>query len=101
LIVLARAGSSAFANDSDAILLAQLTANHPVTFETFAAAPDETAVILYTSGTTGHPKGAELTHLNMVMNAMVSAELCESSHDENREHHTVVTMKQIRGTAQT
>ncbi len=33
-------------------------------------APDDTAVILYTSGTTGQPKGAELTHLNLLMNAV-------------------------------
>ena len=31
------------------------------------------AVVLYTSGTTGKPKGAVLTHSNMVMNATVSA----------------------------
>jgi long-chain acyl-CoA synthetase len=32
----------------------------------------DTAVILYTSGTTGHPKGAELTHGNLLSNTAVS-----------------------------
>jgi long-chain acyl-CoA synthetase len=34
---------------------------------------NDTAVILYTSGTTGTPKGAELTHANMRRNAAVTA----------------------------
>jgi long-chain acyl-CoA synthetase len=33
----------------------------------------DTAVILYTSGTTGRPKGAELTHANLTRNAEVTA----------------------------
>jgi long-chain acyl-CoA synthetase len=36
---------------------------------------DDTAVILYTSGTTGKPKGAELTHANLGLNARVAIDL--------------------------
>jgi long-chain acyl-CoA synthetase len=43
---------------------APLAALHPTS-------PDDTAVILYTSGTTGKPKGAELTHSNLFVNCAV------------------------------
>ncbi|HEY7951111.1 MAG TPA: long-chain fatty acid--CoA ligase [Solirubrobacterales bacterium] len=45
-------------------------------------AEDDTAVILYTSGTTGKPKGAELTHVNLHRNAEISSRTtCEVGPD--------------------
>ncbi len=51
-------------------------------FDSVETSPDDTSVILYTSGTTGFPKGAELSHSNMVMNAMGSRDLCTLTHDD-------------------
>ncbi|MGP9813458.1 class I adenylate-forming enzyme family protein [Rhodopseudomonas sp. NSM] len=43
---------------------------------------DDTAVILYTSGTTGKPKGAELTHLSILHSAYAFARALElTEHD--------------------
>jgi long-chain acyl-CoA synthetase len=48
---------------------AEFIQNQSTEFESVDTSSDDTAVILYTSGTTGQPKGAELTHLNMILNA--------------------------------
>ncbi|MEA2390508.1 MAG: long-chain acyl-CoA synthetase [Solirubrobacteraceae bacterium] len=43
---------------------------------------EDTAVILYTSGTTGKPKGAELTHANLYANSEVSTKLAQVGDDD-------------------
>ena len=45
------------------------------TFTDHVAAPDELAAILYTSGTTGRPKGAMLSQRNLASNSATLAEL--------------------------
>ena len=43
--------------------------------------PSDAAVVLYTSGTTGTPKGAMLTHQNLTDNATISLELFDLGPD--------------------
>ncbi|WP_406402421.1 long-chain-fatty-acid--CoA ligase [Streptomyces uncialis] len=62
--------------------LADLTAGTPDGFDTVPTRETDTAVVLYTSGTTGSPKGAELTHSNMVQNALLANRLFGSTPDD-------------------
>ncbi len=64
--------------------IGQLAEADPVA-ELTPTAPQDTAVILYTSGTTGKPKGAELTHSNLLLNcALVVPKLLPRGLDEYR-----------------
>lgn len=83
--------------------LTQITADKAEIFQTVPVKPEDTAVILYTSGTTGQPKGAELTHLNMMMNAMIVHELHAPFKDygENARNATLITLPLFHSTGQT
>ena len=72
------------------------------TFESPRREPGDTAVILYTSGTTGRAKGAELTHGNMVSNAVTTHDMLTPAFDGGTgQQVTLVTLPLFHSTAQT
>jgi long-chain acyl-CoA synthetase len=82
--------------------IGQLMHGHQPRFDARRRRPDDTAVILYTSGTTGHPKGAELTHFNMLLNAISSRDMMLPMAKGGLEQDVeLITLPLFHSTAQT
>jgi long-chain acyl-CoA synthetase len=62
---------------AQAVEAAELAGGEPA--EPVSVAPDDVAVVLYTSGTTGRPKRAELTHGGLRLSAEATADACPRS----------------------
>jgi len=101
-LVIATADPGAPTSISPALTLGQIMHPHSGRFETCARRPDDTAVILYTSGTTGQAKGAELTHDNMVGNAVASCDMFRPAMAGGlAQDATLITLPLFHSTAQT
>ena len=57
---------------------------------------DDDAVILYTSGTTGQPKGAELTHAGLVRNAELTAQTLLKNNPRRRDDGLPAAVPRLR-----
>lgn len=62
--------------------LGDILTGQSAAFDTVQCSPTDTAMILYTSGTTGFPKGAELTQSNVIMNLKICSEMFQLAHDD-------------------
>ena len=101
-LVIMTADPAAPAPVSGAVTLGQLMHGQPGVFDSRRRRPSDTAVMLYTSGTTGHPKGAELTHENMLLNAVASHDMLAPAGKRGFEQDvSLVTLPLFHSTAQT
>ena len=64
-------------NNNNVCEFSSLIKNSKEYFDTIQCSSEDTAIILYTSGTTGKPKGAELTHSNVLLNSFIGKDLAQ------------------------
>jgi acyl-CoA synthetase (AMP-forming)/AMP-acid ligase II len=64
-------------DDDDRLSTFGRLADHPPLTEAAEVGEEDTAMILYTSGTTGRPKGAMLAHCNIIHSSMIFASSME------------------------
>jgi long-chain acyl-CoA synthetase len=83
--------------------LTQLTFDKPETFEIYPTRPEDTCAILYTSGTTGQAKGAELTHLNLMSNVTTTWQTHQPMLDftDGEQKTCLITLPLFHTTGQT
>ena len=83
--------------------LTQITFDKSEKFDIFPTRPEDTCSILYTSGTTGQPKGAELTHFNIYCNSASSfnAHLPMIDFTQNEQMTCLITLPLFHTTGQT
>lgn len=83
--------------------LTQIAFDSSEEFETYPTRPEDTCAILYTSGTTGQPKGAELTHFNLWSNSVT----CWNTHlpvldfTDGKQKTVLITLPLFHTTGQT
>ena len=79
---LAEAGSDAFEINTREQFLARVSRGDATPPEGWSMDPDEVAVLLFTSGTTGQPKAAVLRHKHLVSYILSSVEFASADPDE-------------------
>jgi long-chain acyl-CoA synthetase len=81
--------------------LTEICKNQSEKFETYPTNPFDTAAILYTSGTTGTPKGAELSHLNLFLNCVTMRDLHFNAQKTFEQKTCLITLPLFHTTGQT